>query len=80
MVHVFIIFNVKILIKNSSYVHNDIDQPIIKKKLINKLFHPIDWFGDSLGGGLSLILPIYKPYGFNPKTFKKRKSYWAYLK
>jgi hypothetical protein len=49
MVHIFIIFNVKILIQNSSYGHNDIDQPIINKKLLNKLF------GGSLGGGSSLI-------------------------
>jgi hypothetical protein len=69
MVHIFIIFIVKILIQNSSYAHNDIDQPIINKKLLNKLFHPIDLFGGSLGGGLSLILPFFKPYTFNPNTF-----------
>jgi hypothetical protein len=72
MVHIFIIFNVKILIQNSSYVHNDIDQPIINKKLLNKLFHLINLFGGSLGGGLSSILPIFRPYDFNLNTFKKK--------
>lgn len=61
----------KILIQNSSYAHKDIDQPIINKKFLNKLFDPIDLFGGSLGGGFSLILPISRPYGFNPNTFLK---------